>query len=148
MEHKHRNVRIIFDGLIGAGKSTLLHAVKDYLEKETDFGERYDVCVVYENVAEWIGDGSLEFSYQNPKRGVFPLQIKSMLSKCPSEEDPSQCLQSKPTFYLTERSEYSAHFIFGEMHFEQGNMTSHEWKLCEKIYQTFTKKLITVTFCR
>jgi deoxyadenosine/deoxycytidine kinase len=129
--------RIIFDGLIGAGKSTVLHAVKEYLDTKEEFKNTYDVEILYENVSEWIEDGSLEFSYENPKKGVFPLQIKSILSKCPQINNP----HTKQTIYLTERSEFSAHYIFGEMHYKSGNMTPHEWKLCNQIYSTFSKPI-------
>jgi deoxyadenosine/deoxycytidine kinase len=136
-------IHLIVEGLIGAGKSTLLSLLSKRLHNVLPEG--WNVAILYENVDEWIHDGSLAFSYENPKLGVFPLQIKSMYSKY-------QMLSSLPkeqldkTIVCMERSLYSAHHIFGEIHYEDQHLTPHEWSICSCIYDMF-HMTIPVNYC-
>lgn len=134
------------EGLIGAGKSTILKKLQEYLPFILPDG--WKSYILYENVNEWISDGSLEFSYENPKKGIFPLQIKSIMSKKydfiienKGIKNDSFIENKDKSIIFIERSVYSAHFIFGEMHYEKKNLTSHEWKLCSELYNIFKNQI-------
>ncbi len=110
----------IIEGNIGAGKSTFLKLLDEHIPA---------INVALEPLNNWqkqvYGQSLLTNFYQNTKRWAYTLEILTMI--CRVREHIN--LQKQNITHIAERSLYSGHYCFALNCYEQGFMSTMEWKV-------------------
>lgn len=130
---------ISLDGNIGAGKSTLLAAIREGL------GGR--VTVVPEPVDTWTsliddatGKSLLELFYEDKRRWAYTFQNCAILTRLKTLKDALAA--AKPgDILVTERSVLTDRHVFAEMLRASGDISTLEWTLYMKWFDTFAADL-------
>lgn len=94
---------ICVEGGVGAGKSTICSLLDPILQEH--FGKQ-KVCIIDEPVDEWIDNGILKLSYEQPKLYSFPAQCVFFTSRIRHIQEQVQS-NVNATVFLTERSPFS-----------------------------------------
>lgn len=127
---------ISLDGNIGAGKTTLMEAIRTAMP---------EVEVVVEPVGEWLslkdanGKSLLELFYEDKRRWAYTFQNCAILTRLRTIKEA--IATTKKQVILTERSVLTDRFVFAEMLRASGDITSLEWQLYCKWYDTFAAGL-------
>ena len=125
MSRNNEEYEISIEAGIGVGKSTIL----DILSKK--FGDKFNV--IFEPLQEWLekycdeNTNILNMFYSNIERWGYTFQMNAFMTriqKIKNERDTNK-------INLTERSILSDHRIFAKMLYDDGKITTVEWKLYE-----------------
>ena len=115
---------LVVEGNIGAGKSTFLRLIKDYL----------NVNVIFEPHQQWQSVGGtqnlLELFYTDTPRWAYTFQTYAFITRIMEQE--AQMLANPEAIHLSERSVFSDRYCFAKSAYENGFMTSLEWKLYQE----------------
>jgi deoxyadenosine/deoxycytidine kinase len=125
MSSNNEEYEISLEAGIGVGKSTIL----DIFSKK--FGDKFNV--IFEPLQEWLekyrdeNTNILNMFYSNIERWGYTFQMNAFMTriqKIKNERDTNK-------INLTERSILSDHLIFAKMLYDDGKITTVEWKLYE-----------------
>jgi deoxyadenosine/deoxycytidine kinase len=129
---------ITLDGNIGAGKSTLLEYIRTYLPQ---------VMIVQEPVDTWTsmvdkatGKNLLELFYEDKRRWAYTFQNCAILTRLRTLLEAVKAARPGQII-LTERSVLTDRYVFAEMLRDSGDISSLEWDLYERWFDTFAKDL-------
>ena len=115
---------LVVEGNIGAGKSTFLRLIKDYLS----------LNVIFEPHQRWQSVGGtqnlLELFYTDTQRWAYTFQSYAFITRIIEQE--AQILANPEAIHLSERSVFSDRYCFAKNAYENGFMTSLEWKLYQE----------------
>jgi deoxyadenosine/deoxycytidine kinase len=113
---------ICVSGVIGAGKTTFIDRVAKELCADT--------------YLENVEDPLLPLMYEDPKRWAFSLQMSLLNDKFNTMQDANR----DKTNAIIERTIYEDK-VFSYNHYLLDNFTRNEWKLYNKIYETYVSQL-------
>jgi deoxyadenosine/deoxycytidine kinase len=116
---------VIVEGNIGAGKSTFLRLLKENLP----------VHIVLEPLEKWQSIGGstenlLEKFYQDTPRWAYTFQSYAFITRILAQEQAVKNYNAP--IYVLERSVFSDRYCFAQNCFENGLMTTLEWKLYQE----------------
>ena len=115
---------LVVEGNIGAGKSTFLRLIKEYLNLE----------VIFEPHQRWQSIGGtqnlLELFYTDTPRWAYTFQSYAFITRIMEQE--AHILLHPGAIHLSERSVFSDRYCFAKNAYENGFMTSLEWKLYQE----------------
>jgi deoxyadenosine/deoxycytidine kinase len=114
---------ICIEGNIGAGKSTFLKKISSELQCE----------FLLEPCAEWQdinGYNLLDEFYKNIKRWAYSFQLYAFLTRVESIEKKLETI--KGNFFISERSIFADRYVFGDVCYNDGNMSELEWNMYTK----------------
>ncbi len=129
----------ILEGNIGAGKSTFLRILQDYLP----------VQVLFEPLQDWQnvdGENLLDRFYQDTQRWAYTFQSYAFLTRIRAQQAQVQTtgIGHKGQARILERSVYSDYYCFAKNCFEQGLMSSLEWRLYQDWFSWLTDQHVLV----
>ena len=131
-------VVISLDGNIGAGKSTLLAAIQERLDHVTVVPEPVDTWTSL--IDDSTGKSLLELFYEDKRRWAYTFQNCAILTRLKTMKDALAA--AKPgDILVTERSVLTDRHVFAEMLRNSGDITSLEWTLYMKWFDTFAADL-------
>jgi deoxyadenosine/deoxycytidine kinase len=129
---------ISLDGNIGAGKSTLLAAIRDRLPHVTVVPEPVDTWTSL--IDDATGKSLLELFYEDKRRWAYTFQNCAILTRLKTMKDALAA--AKPgDILVTERSVLTDRHVFAEMLKASGDISSLEWTLYMKWFDTFAADL-------
>jgi deoxyadenosine/deoxycytidine kinase len=129
---------ISLDGNIGAGKSTLLAAIRDRLPHVTVVPEPVDTWTSL--IDDVTGKSLLELFYEDKRRWAYTFQNCAILTRLRTMKEALAA--AKPgDILVTERSVLTDRHVFAEMLHNSGDITSLEWSLYMKWFDTFASDL-------
>lgn len=130
-----KNTLLVVEGNIGAGKSTFLRLIKKYLNLE----------IVFEPHQRWqsVGGGQnlLELFYNDTQRWAYTFQSYAFITRIMEQE--AHMISNPQAFYLSERSVFSDYYCFAKSAYENGFMTSLEWKLYQEWFSWLVDRSLT-----
>lgn len=130
---------ISVDGNIGSGKSFLLGKIKEMIP---------NVHVLLEPVGEWTtlidkktGKNMLELFYEDKSRWSYTFQTCALMTRYKSLQRTVERLQQDTTnqnvhVIFIERSILTDRYVFAEMLYQSGILSSVEWELYNNLFDT------------
>jgi deoxyadenosine/deoxycytidine kinase len=119
---------IAVDGITGSGKTTFIKHLAKIL----------NATYMLEPVDKWQKDNLLGDYYEDASRWAFTFQLNAIIDKMNSKYD-----MDNDDIIITERSVYSDR-CFMEMFFDQKKITSVEYELYTKIWNSLEKNMTDV----
>ena len=129
-------ILVSVDGNVGAGKSTFLSHLQAAMP---------DVEVVLEPVGEWMrlkdasGKSLLELFYEDKSRWAYTFQNCAILTRLRTILSAMRTTTKR--VILTERSVLTDRYVFAEMLKASGDISTLEWTLYMKWFDTFAADL-------
>lgn len=132
----HKNAILVVEGNIGAGKSTFLKLIKEYLNLE----------IIFEPHQRWQSVGGtqnlLELFYTDTQRWAYTFQSYAFITRIMEQE--AQVALHPQAVHLSERSVFSDRYCFAKSAYENGFMTSLEWKLYQEWFSWLVDRSLTM----
>jgi deoxyadenosine/deoxycytidine kinase len=114
---------ISIEGNIGAGKSTFLKKITNALS----LPYLLEPCAEWQNIN---GYNLLNEFYRDIKRWAYSFQLYAFLTRVESIEKKLDMINSN--LFISERSIFADRYVFGDVCYNDGNMSELEWNMYKK----------------
>ena len=129
-----QHIVISLDGNIGSGKSYLLNRIREEIPEIFIEDEPVNL---WTSMVDESGQNMLELFYEDKKRWGYTFQTCALLTRQKSMQATIAKLET-PKIILTERSILTDKHVFAEMLYRTGTITSLEWDLYNKLFDTIS----------